>query len=428
MMKPPNIISIRSFATLARRSSFVTPNVVELIRDNTLGVGKSPQKIKEGKPNILAGKVVTFDKAGKSEILDSTDISNHFSIVLSCGLGGGGSEKSLFESYEPISHLLYKDEVAVYSSLRDSEGRQERFRKGLPYYYDESYVNEEESQNFFKQVLEKRFFTDGKLKDPRKVQNLLLVGFSIGHRENISHINFLYDKIAQSLDKEGKNPSLIQRYFEKVAVVNIGSPVNWRGKKVSKEILTAVEQGTIDLGDITEKDYTDFGDAEVRRLDRISVLNIRSVMDMGTAKPEADFNNFHCNSLLYRPEIFKSVRLGRNESMYIFGAGKVKELYFDKSDVLKHNFLGHGLESYAKAIHDSTSTTKTILSLLSSPRYDLSLPESDVLYLPYDQNRRPSLEDTKILEEAWAGELQIREVMRSRSRAKENSNDVSNSR
>lgn len=402
-------------ATSASKSKLSSvADVDQLIKDNILGLGKSPQVIKDGKPNKLAGKVVTFADPWQSETLDPSDVSTDFSVLLSCGLGGGGSEGNLYKSYFAISRLLDKDEVAVYSSLKDAEGRQERFRKGLPYYYDESYINEEESENFFKQVLQKRFFKDdGKLKDPRKVSDLVLFGFSIGHRENISHMNYLWEKLTEALEKEGKIPSLITKYFDKVALVNIGSPVNWSDKKVSQEILTAIEQGSITPADIKEEHYVTRVTPAYRRLSHINIVNFRSVFDMGTAKPAADFNNFHCNPDLYVPEIFKYNRPFGKEYMYVLGAGKVRELYFeDELETLKHNSLGHELRNYAQAIFDSKSLN-SILSLISSPRSDISRSESaDRGYLVYDQNRQPSESDIESLQKEWRRELAVREVMR----------------
>ena len=87
------------------------------------------------------------------------------------------------------------NKLMVYSSLTDCERREERFRKGLPYYFDESYINVEESENFYNQVLKNRFFDkDDKLKNPQDVNKIILFGFSIGHRENKSHVNLLHQR------------------------------------------------------------------------------------------------------------------------------------------------------------------------------------------------------------------------------------------
>ncbi|NBV06520.1 MAG: hypothetical protein EBS06_04710 [Proteobacteria bacterium] len=134
----------------------------------------------------------------------------------------------------------------VYSSLTDSDRREERFRKGIPYYYDESYINQEESENFFNQVLRNRFFDENdKLKNPDDVKKIILFGFSIGHRENKSHVNFLHQKISQALVREGKDVKQISEYFSKLALVNIASPVNWEGRKLPKNIIEGLDNGTI---------------------------------------------------------------------------------------------------------------------------------------------------------------------------------------
>lgn len=392
-------------------------DINRLIENNILGLGVTPQVIKSGKHNELAGKVVTFDRPWESETLSPKDVSEDFSVVLSCGLGGGSSVSGLYKSYFAISRLLDIDRVAVYSSLNDAEQRQERFRKAMPYYYDQSHINEEESRNFFDQVLKKKFFNDeGRLKDFRKMSDLVLFGFSVGHRENVSHINFLQREISSALDRESKSPDLIKKYFEKVALVNIGSPVNWSGKRVSQKILKALESGEILPAEITEKDFIveSAGHSMQKKSLQFNIVNFRSVFDMGTAKPESDFNNFHCNSAIFVPEIFKFARPNHKDYMYVLGAGKVREFYFDESEMPKDNALGHELINYARAIFDSEGAKRPILALTSSAKSDISRAEPDVRYFVYDPERKPSDDDKETLREEWSRSLAVRNFLRER--------------
>ena len=379
----------------------------KLIKDNMLGSGKSPQNILPAKiPNPLAGELVTFLKPWKAERLDQND-SNKFDIILSCGLGGGSSEDNLYESFYPITKLLDSQNLAVYSSLTDCVKRDERFRKGLPYYYDESYINDEESSNFFKKVLEKRFFDNkGKLKDPENVSNLMLFGFSIGHRENKSHMNYLYQKISSTVEKEGINSKQIQAYFNKIALINIASPVNWDCRKLPKEIIVGLEQGKISPGE-AEEYYEKHGsiDKEIPYPPITTrTINYRSVLDFGTAKPKSDFNNFHCNHDLFVGKIFKfkSPKQGQ-ESMYLIGKGLMEDILEEDIKTWKNNTLGHNLTNYAKTIYGNVETLFPVNILKSSKDWERTdaIKDSMTKVAIFKKDREPSTKDFGKLKENW---------------------------
>ncbi len=387
----------------------------ELI-DMNCGIGNTPQAIKNGKVNPLAGKVVTFSKSWESTTL-SPDDTEEFSAILSCGLGGASSEDGLFESFYPIEKLMRDSgKLMVYASLTDSDRREERFRKGIPYYYNESYINQEESENFFNQVLKNRFFDKGgKLNNPKDIKKIILFGFSIGHRENKSHINFLYQRISEALEKEGRDQKQIKEYFNKIALVNIASPVNWEGRKLSEEIIKELDEGRISPQD-AENYYN--AHKETQNLHSkpmvplVREVGFRSVLDMGTAKPESDFNNFHCNQDLYRARIFRFVRPEqRTAEMYLFGKGAVDKV-FDGVGVdngYKQNKLGHNLTDYSAAIFNNAEAICRVHSLELSTDFQY-MPKVNFDERTFDKDRIPEDVDIGILQEEWHRALLDRAV------------------
>src|SRR5690606_31599686 len=114
-----------------------------------LGKGKTPQNISAGPDNVFAGKLITFSDLNRTEVIEKNDIRS-FSNVIFTGLGGGDTKNRLYESYYPFQQLLQSDtintvsksnNILVYSSVMEGKRRPEKFRQGLPYYYDQSYIN-----------------------------------------------------------------------------------------------------------------------------------------------------------------------------------------------------------------------------------------------------------------------------------------------
>ncbi len=397
-----------------------------LMSKNILGASAnlSPQTIIPGKKSELSGHLVDFSHPWEADILSPQDVEQ-FSAILSPGLGGGSTNKSLYESCFPISQLIDL-KVAVYSPLTDAERREERFRKGLPYYYNETYINEEESENFFNKVLKKRFFNEGgQLKDPNKVNNLVLFGFSIGHRENVSHVNYLRKKIVEALAQEKKPPELLQEFFYKIALVNIGSPINWEGKKLPHEMLVDLESGKKSIQE-AEAHYSKNGllEPDEEELPELRVINYRSVVDMGTAKPRSDFNVFHGNPKLYSAKTYRIERPNRAlEDMYVFGQGLVKESFVSSNvgEFLKSNILGHDLCAHAQTINDNEEALMPIMVLKSSTKFNIAPVQRGVVEMLYNPNKKPSTSDMDFVKLEWFRECARREAMKLYAKQHENS-------
>ncbi len=396
----------------------------DLVNNNILGKGNTPQNIRGGEPNMFSGKLITFSgdisTSPKLEVIDSKDTSE-FEAILSCGLGGAGTEERLLGSWYPTKMLMNNSKVLTYSSLTEGERRPERFRLGLPYYYDESYINQEESEHFFNEVFKNKFFdADDNLKNPQDIKPLTLIGFSIGHRENKSHINYLQQKLFDALDREGKSSEDIEAYLTKLTLINIASPVHWENRKLPQEIL----EGLV-TGDVTPKEAEEYYAINSSSLTsslplvKIRTIHYRSILDMGTAKPTADFNNFHCNSNLYGADIFHFTRPNNEkEDMYVMGVGLVRNSQLDVSGY-KNNILGHNLENYAKAIHDNPTTLQPIYSLGFGNLSELEQERIHPVERFYQSDRIPAEEDSSVLKEEWKGELLDRKARKSYSLTKQ---------
>ncbi|MES2677941.1 MAG: hypothetical protein V4612_06510 [Pseudomonadota bacterium] len=395
----PENISGTSRVPHSRVFKYSPKNIDKLICDNVIGknTSLSPQTISNSKPSELSGHPIGFGRSREATILSPED-AEQFSTVLSPGLGWGSSAKSIYESYFPVSQLIDNKDLLVYSPLTDADRREGRFKKGLMYYYDESYINEEESENFFNKILKNRFFDkDGKLKNPGNVSNLMLFGFSIGHRENISHMNYLHERIAEALVREGKSPDLVQEYFTKIALINIASPVNWEGLRLPKEMLSELESGSISMQDAEEavKEYMSQNKSpksKVMKLPELKIINYRSFTDVGTLKLESDFNNFNCNRRFAAPKIFKFLRPDReSEVLYVMGKSLVPDVFFDDG-AIKDDSLGHNLSNYARAIFDNSETMFPILVLRSTEHWHQiqDVQQSGVIEIAYNPNRAPS--------------------------------------
>ncbi|NBV07379.1 MAG: hypothetical protein EBS06_09150 [Proteobacteria bacterium] len=132
-------------------------------------------------------------------------------------------------------------------------------------------------------------------------------------------------------------------------------------------------------------------------------VGFRSLFDMGTSKPESDFNNFHCNQDLYFQKIFRFIRPDqRSSEMYLFGSGMVKRLFTSGNidDDYKTNRLGDNLADYSAAIFDNAESISRLQSL------ELS---NDFRYLPrvnfderyFSRDRVPDNTDINVLKEEW---------------------------
>jgi len=405
----PKTVLVSKLSSSAKATQ--RPDINKIIINNQLGKGDTPQMgiMKSGLKSEFSGHPITFGDSGEPTILTDTSESK---VVLSPGLGGGSSKRSLHASWLPVSQLIDKN-IIIYAPLTDTD-RPARFRRGLPGYYDRTYINQEESENFFNKILKNRFFDDkGILKNPENISNLVLFGFSIGHRENLSHINYLHKQISKALLDEGSDKKFIQNYFDKISLINIASPLNWDDIKLPTEILEGLESGRLSPADAEKYrlENPNTKQLEEDKLPKFTIINYRSVVDMGTSKPISDFNVFHCNKNFYVPKIFSFGRFGMSgyEVMYIIGRGLIEESFIDEGDIetIKTNGLGHDLSAYVDAISKNTDLMIPITNLLKG-RVNTGLG----FIRTFNPDKNPTDEDRSVLKLEWGRQVEKAEAMK----------------
>lgn len=400
---------------------------IEKITDsNILGVGESPQNIRPMPKNMHAGKFFTFNPKGQDLYEDleveGEDLHN-IPVLVSCGLGGGYSKKTLFDSWLPFQQLLSinPEDIAVYSSLNEGESSKTRFQKGLPYYYDESYINQEESENFFEKFLKLRFFNkDDSLKNLDEISPLLLLNFSIGYRETKSHMNFLYQKVLKVLEKEGIDLKEVSKIFDKIQSINVASPVNWSNKKLPNYLIKELENGNISVRDIENymtKEFISFDQRDLFQLPSPEqTISVRSIFDKGTAKPVDDFNNFHRNHKLFQYPVnyFERQYLNnpiKKDEMTIIKDTKLYNISFCKSGnsiYLKNNSLGHNLPNYTEAMSNSSAQHLKVERfkdfLLNIKSEQVEQNKNNIPKIEYQIGRIPTEIDNETLINQWYGD------------------------
>lgn len=337
--KPQKILSIVRSFTATSAFPTIDPQLKKLIGDNVLGQGISPQKLDSNKFNEFAGELLGFEtiRYDKDQYLTTfgkSDIKKSKDIVFSPGLGGGENKKRLEDSLLILTHFKEKSGLLAYSPLDEGINRKNRFNNGLPYYQNPYFINETESNNFFDKVLKSKFFNaDGTLKTIEEIDHLTLSGYSIGHRENISHINYLI----REFRKIGLKDEEIDEYLEKISLINIGSPVNW----------------TVEIQD----------DHPIQKL---RIINIRSQLDFGTAKPIEDFNNFHNNpDFRYDKLPYFQNPNNPNEVMFVL----TKDIVGDNFDL---RTKGHDLNNYMKVIASHPELQRVVTSVIEGKKPILS--------------------------------------------------------
>lgn len=171
--------------------------------------------------NPYAGQVLTFGSGASSLKETKEDEIKRAEIIVSPGLGGGGSEWALHDTMFQMSRVFPGRHLAIYSPVNEGEGRACRYALGMGCYIVPSFINEEESENFFKKVFAPRFFDpSGKPLPPEKCSRIVLGNFSIGGREAESHFRFFANQLLAS----GVRKRDIPQYFDKIALFNIGCP------------------------------------------------------------------------------------------------------------------------------------------------------------------------------------------------------------
>lgn len=142
------------------------------------------------------------------------------SAIFITGFGGSANDKRIQSNYVAMEKVVPEIKSALYVPM--SEGAEARYIKGAMPYIDRSFIDEEESKNFFKTIFKPKFFDkDGKLLPPNSCQRLVFVAHSIGAREMGSHIRYFKNELIKM--KCGKED--IEKYMNKILRFNIGSPV-----------------------------------------------------------------------------------------------------------------------------------------------------------------------------------------------------------
>lgn len=288
-----------------------------------------PGSIAPGPYNKSAGEILSFNDRKDLTKLDIDKISSSKVIAIP-GLGGGDTLDRASQSLSQFKRLF--PEAILYSPLLEGERREDRYLNGLYHYQNEDAINQDESENFFKKVISPKILDEnGKLLPPEAMDRFSLVGFSIGSREIKSHINYLFEFL---LKHDVEKPD-IQKYLDKISVVNIGSPINWSNHKAS---------------------YSPF------------ILNILSVTDQGTRKPDEVMRGFYLDSkshleeasLFHRPFAEKG-----KDCAVILGNDAVPNGKIENG-VFVPNLLGHNLSGYIEALLNASDPVKKLLDLQRS--------------------------------------------------------------
>ena len=318
--------------------------------------------------------------------------------------------------------------------------RPEKFKQGLPYYYDESYINYEEAENFFENFFKYQLFENDKLLEPEEMPELNFSCFSIGYRECISNLNYL-EKRLQKLNKQQKE---IQTIFDKFKITNIASPVKWDDKNLPQEMLEDLANGKMTPEEAEEycKKYP-LKNKKPSNSPKIQTIHFRSVLDQGTAKPESDFYNFHCNHNLLKPRglIHHFTKPNSNESMFVMGQGLLDDISFKKDltnedgdskeqnleKTYKYNYLGHDLDCYCDAINDKLNLHYSNFIMgkdihYSNPEY-LSIKENE-----FNPNKTPNDKDWQTLNDEWDKILCARKQLKYAKKKQEQEQNITTSK
>jgi hypothetical protein len=197
-------------------------SVLQLVEDNLFKKGsllvekKEPEQCKE---NPLAGKVVVIEQ-GLVEMRKSK--TKKPQVIFVPGLGGGTSSSRVERNLSSAQKFLPNADMVVYVPLHECDAKQhERYANGTKLYDDRNFINEEESRNFFEQVIKTKFCDEqGNLLPPEQCERLILVNHSIGAREAVSHMKWLKRHLAES----GLGEAEIKKYMDKILRINIASP------------------------------------------------------------------------------------------------------------------------------------------------------------------------------------------------------------
>lgn len=384
----------------------------KLLENNFLGKGTTPQKIIPGINCGFNGKMYTYNPNDNySPIEVDPSEAQDFDVIFSPGLGGTSSPHELANSCFAIDKLFSPKRVLVYSPLKEGERIPERFREGLAFYFKEDYIDEEESENFFNKILKPRIFEkDGKLKNPDDIKPFILCGYSVGHRGGtVSHINYLHEKIKEAFAKDGKGSrwNLIKKYYSKITVVNIASPVNWANINLPKEVVDEIVKGSMSPREALQyyEEHGSYGmECPTFPASYITTINYRSLFDMGTAKPEHDFVNFHCRKELFELSASCFARpLVASEKMYVLGQPYLHEDLEDPTNPAS----GYKGDLYHHGLGDNVGMMRKFGFNPNYSEETKQIPSHKKFSTPieFDTNREATDKDWKCLRDEWRKEL-----------------------
>lgn len=263
--------------------------------------------------NEDAGKVVQFsDGLASKNQLDADGIRDT-QVFISPGLEGGSTAKKLHNTYKEFKRLFPKANCAIYSPLDDANNSARRYFNGMEYYINEGAINAPESLNFLNNViLPKILDQNDELLKPEKCGKITLANFSIGCREERSHVRYF----ANYLRRKDVEEDEVKKYLDLIAVLNVASPINWSGGA----------------------------------FDSATSVNLVSLTDMGNKKPVDFFKAIYCNEKLFEPKVSKFFRLSSPEFLLVAGPGIIPNGGINESGSFVPNPSGHNLHQYVNGI------------------------------------------------------------------------------
>jgi len=331
-----------------------------------------PGSINSGPQNDHAGKLLSLNNAG--DLVESAIPS---SVIAVPGLGGADSKNRATKSLLQFRRLF--PEAVLYSPINEGKGREQRYIRGLSYYQNEDFINPEESSNFCRDVIFPKMLDEkGKLLPPEKIDRITLIGFSIGSREIKSHISYLSDFLIE----KGLDKPTIQKYFDKISVINIGSPINWSNHKAQ---------------------YSP----------RPSVMNVVSATDMGTRKPDEMMRAIYLDSRSHEDaeSLFDRPYMDEKGKDYLLVLGRdMVPNGKMENGVFVANSLGHNLGNYVDAISERSPAAQKLFDLqrsyvkceVSDEELKKEIKNNLLGAREFEYNRELKEEDVRSLLKSWS--------------------------
>lgn len=275
-----------------------------------------PSDIEPGPNNARAAKFLSLDVDNVLYELNDGEIAQATTVAVP-GLGGGDNDRRLTRSL--LGFRRFFPNSAIYSPICEGHQRRTRYAAAAEYYFDETSIIPQESENFFGKFILPKISENGKLRPPEKCARMVLEGFSIGSREIRSHVNYTREYLLKN-GVPGKDE--VQKYFDNMVVVNVGSPINWDQKSKSSRFLPSPR-----------------------------FINILSVNDMGSRKPNNLLQAVYMNRDCYENKLSLFKREDDNRDVLIvLGSGAVPHGDKNHKGVFVPNPLGHNDSNYFQGI------------------------------------------------------------------------------